>query len=234
MTYTQIKEQVATYFEKTTSEITNVGGIDAFNLAINFARLQAEQIHDFSWERKLCSIVVSPSAGGSLESAVLYGTSTVVKIKRVIEVGHVVNNHLWPITWTTSERRLHNLRIKAQLIAPEADLTSLDTSNENAQLLFTGNSCRIFPTQTANVTLGIEAFVHASDWPANQVAEDSWLFYGGEYLLWATIVHLNHRFKHFVNRQEGNLPPPSSMSDAALLALRATDAYRMDAALINE
>lgn len=45
---------------------------------------------------------------------------------------------------------------------------------------------------------------------------DTWVQYAGEYLMWATIEQLNHRFKTFVPRTEGNLAPPSALAAAAL------------------
>lgn len=57
-------------------------------------------------------------------------------------------------------------------------------------------------------------------------ASDTWTTYGGQYLLWAIIVYINHRFKTFVFRTEGNLPPPQQLRDEALAAFIEWDTDR--------
>lgn len=52
---------------------------------------------------------------------------------------------------------------------------------------------------------------------------DTWLTYGHEFLLWGTIVHLNHLFKEFVYRQEGNLQPPEKLAAVALENFKSWD-----------
>lgn len=47
---------------------------------------------------------------------------------------------------------------------------------------------------------------------------DTWTTYAPQFLQWGAIVHLNHLFKHFVFRQEGNLPPPEKLRDEGLKA----------------
>ena len=61
-----------------------------------------------------------------------------------------------------------------------------------------------------------------------QTAEtsDTWTTYGSQYLLWAIIVYMNHRFKQFVYRTEGNLPPPQQLRDEALNAFIEWDTDR--------
>lgn len=57
---------------------------------------------------------------------------------------------------------------------------------------------------------------------------DIWTTHGQKYLLWATLVQLNHLWKRFVPRTEGNLPPPQQLADEGLAALIAWDAYKYE------
>lgn len=57
---------------------------------------------------------------------------------------------------------------------------------------------------------------------------DIWTTYATQYLQWGAIVHLNHLFKHFVFRQEGNLPPPEKLRDEGLEAFKSWDAFRYE------
>lgn len=60
-------------------------------------------------------------------------------------------------------------------------------------------------------------------------SSDIWTTKGADYLQWQTIVILNHRFKTFVPRTEGNLPPPSALAQQALQELIEWDAAKFDA-----
>lgn len=62
----------------------------------------------------------------------------------------------------------------------------------------------------------------------SSVITDIWTTQGAQYLTWASIVRLNHRFKHFVFRQEGNLPPPEKLAEAGLLSLKQWDAHKFE------
>lgn len=55
---------------------------------------------------------------------------------------------------------------------------------------------------------------------------DTWTTYGSQYILWATIIYMNHRFKQFVFRTEGNLQPPQALRDEALAAFIEWDTDR--------
>lgn len=57
---------------------------------------------------------------------------------------------------------------------------------------------------------------------------DIWTTHGQKYLLWATLVQLNHIWRRWVPRQEGNLPPPAQLAEEGLQSLIAWDAYRFE------
>lgn len=60
------------------------------------------------------------------------------------------------------------------------------------------------------------------------IASDIWLTKGSQYLLWASVVHLNALHKGFVFRQEGNLPPPEKYRDDALQAFIDFDLFKYE------
>lgn len=63
---------------------------------------------------------------------------------------------------------------------------------------------------------------------AQQVREDytNWFTETAhEYLMWAAVVELNHKFKSFVPRQDGYLNPPEKLRDEALSALLLWDDF---------
>lgn len=64
---------------------------------------------------------------------------------------------------------------------------------------------------------------------ATTATSDIWTTHGQKYLLWATCVQLNHIWRRWVARQEGNLPPPSTLAEEGLAALIAWDSYKFEA-----
>lgn len=63
---------------------------------------------------------------------------------------------------------------------------------------------------------------------AGTTIDDVWTKHGAQYLIWATIVELNHRFKTFVYRQEGNLQSPIQLRDEALAHFVDWDGYKLE------
>lgn len=55
-----------------------------------------------------------------------------------------------------------------------------------------------------------------------------WTKQGQQYLQWGTICQLNHLYKEFVFRQEGNLPPPEKYRDEGLATLINWDVFRYE------
>jgi hypothetical protein len=78
-------------------------------------------------------------------------------------------------------------------------------------------------TWTATVTGWGTAVMSAGD-----ATSGVWLSKGATYLLWGSIVEVNHLAKEFVFRQEGNLPPPEKLRDDALETFRQWDSFRYE------
>ena len=57
---------------------------------------------------------------------------------------------------------------------------------------------------------------------------DIWWKQGSQILWWAAIVQVNHLCKEFVFRQEGNLPPPEKLAEAALETFRQWDSFKYE------
>lgn len=80
-------------------------------------------------------------------------------------------------------------------------------------------------TYTGHGAVSGQGIVTAS--PGSDMS-DVWLTKGSQYLQWAGIVEVNHLAKEFVFRQEGNLPPPQDLADAALETFREWDSFRYE------
>ncbi len=235
MTLLDIETSIATYFELAngTADLI-VNQQDIALVALNQVRRQAELLHDFEFSRKLVTVSVNGVTGGSLEDAVLYSDGTTeVDIKSVIECGLFDDEgNLCPVEWTTVSESLERQRMENRWEAPRYLTDDWYTSGPKggARFVFTGSDVFRFPKDTTTTfTLGLEVYSMQSEWTAmTGTPADIWTTYGAQYLLWGAIVQLNHLFKHFVFRQEGNLPPPEKLRDEGLQAFIAWDSFRYE------
>jgi hypothetical protein len=327
MTLIEIKTAIATYFGKLVGDLT-INNQDLALVALNQVRLQAEMVHDFEFSRRLVTVSVNGVTGGSLDAAVVYGTSTQVRVKSVIDVGVFDSDgNLRPAEWTTvadslnGQREDNPMRVLARYPTDsQAECGPLGQS----RFQFSGNSIYKFPKVAEQTyTVGLEVYTFSEDWtgildvtgtltpdatgtyyqagvfneqpfyvrpdalylvfwnnslnkwiiappgedsglpywqsastvieasytaqsgavgtaavdynligetvvPDPSSVSDIWTTRGSQYLQWAAIVHLNHYYKAFVFRQEGNLPPPQTLADAGLEALKSWDIFRYE------
>jgi len=93
--------------------------------------------------------------------------------------------------------------------------TSTSTNQSPAGLTFTGGG-----TFTGVITVVANAPTISTS--------DTWTTKGAAYILWASIVHLNHKWKVFVPRTEGNLPPPQALAAEGLQTLIDWDANQYE------
>lgn len=196
-------------------------------MAANRARRQVEQGYNLEFSRALVELELDGVTGGSLDDAVLYGSEDpeeTVKVKSVLEVGLFdENGNLRPIEWTTVAASLEVQRKMKPGFYPRypTDGQVIPGLCGNQRITFANNKAFVFPKQAGlTLTIGMEVYTYAEDWAAAALeptpTEDIWTTNAADYLLWATVVQLNYRFKEFVPRQEGNMATPESMRDAAL------------------
>ena len=169
MTILEILSTAAAYHKKSVADLT-VNGINLGLLALNQARSSAEDIHDFSFQRKLLTLSVNSATGGSLEDAVIKGTSTTVDLKTIIEIGQFDQyDNFRPLEWTTVEEGQERTRVENPRwgIRYPTDAQALSFPQGQPRIVLRGNMVEIWPkTDEAsfNLTIGIEAYVYDSDW----------------------------------------------------------------------
>lgn len=326
---------MASYLELTVADLT-VNGQDLGLAALNQVRMQAELNHDFNFQRKLLTLVVDQVTGGSLGSAVLYGTATTADIKLILDMGLFdSDNNLFPTEWTTSSEGMERLREEFAYAGSNRYPTDGQVLGHLAgqsirRFTITNDQVYSFPKGTAGqtISLGIEAYIFSSDWTSNSntqalsgstgatganttyyrngtfnshplytninpiggsasnayaiwydtaqwritaiakigavgadyftltgtsqnpagtytgsgafggtavlasseadTTSDIWLTKGAQFLQWAAIVQLNERYKFYVPRTEGNLPPPSALAQEGLNSLINWDVYKYE------
>lgn len=244
MTLEEIVSVAARYLEKSHDDLV-INEIDLGLTAVNHVRRVAEQTNDFNFTHRLLQLDVDGVTGGRLDEASEYGRDdtdcpTKFAIKTVIDVGVFdTDGNFRPVEWTTSSDTLNRQRQDNYYGTPRVptDGQALCGPIGQQRFVFSGNRVYLFPKATnLTVTLGIDAYTFTPDWDEDDFdpdeppreADDPWLFHGAMYLQWATVVHLNHLFKGFVFRQEGNLPPPEKLAESGLDALMRWDTFRFE------
>lgn len=332
MTLLEIKTAAASYLKVTPTQFI-INGQDLFLQAINEVRRQAELDYDFHFQEKLLTVSVDTITGGSLDLAVLYGTSTIVEIKTLVDIGLFDEfNNLLPAEWTTVDESMNRQRQEEPYRRVRYPSDGQVQSSACGLRRFTviNNSLYSFPKPQTGETLnvGLNAFIFSDDWtdlqsaasadgavtppgvhttyyqygtyndhllflsvltgvgatnplyaiwssgttwyitPANMIGDttntyfsfvstsqdpsgtytagasgsgspvisytpansisDVWTTHGAQFLLWSTIIKLNHKFQSFVPRQEGVLAPPQAQADGGLQSLITWDSNKYE------
>lgn len=228
MNLLEIKTDAASYLEVGVADLT-VDSQDLWLMAANRVRRQVEQGYNLEFSRALVQLEVDGVTGGSLDDAIVYGTEEeTVNVKSVIEVGLFdENGNLRPVDWTTVSASLELQRKMIPGFTPRypTDGQVLSGLCGSQRITFSNRNVFILPKQEdLTLTLGLEVYTYFANWVAADLSEegednpveDIWTENAADYLLWATIIQLNYRFKAFVPRQEGNLATPADMKAEAL------------------
>jgi hypothetical protein len=229
---------VAAYFDGKTPDNFVINDVDLGLIALNQVRMQAELDNDFNFTRKLLQLEIDGVTGGSLDDATIYGSDDCkVEIKSIVDVGQFdTDGNFVPVDWDTTQASLNTQRQDnaRTFVRYPTDGQAVCGPIGRRRFRFTGNKAYVFPLVTnTTFTIGIEAYTFTKDWPSSdsQPADENskvWLSKGAQYLQWQTVIHLNQLYKHFVFRQEGNLPPPQDLANTGLATLVNWDARRFD------
>jgi hypothetical protein len=231
-----IKSAMAAYFERGVDDLI-VHDIDLGLVALNQVRMNAELNNDFEFTRRLLTLDVDGVTGGSLDEAVERGTTDVYEIKTVVDVGQFDRDgNFLPVEWTTTSESLSRQRMDnpSSMVRVPTDAEAMVNMGGN-RFLFSGNRVYFHPVTPNQVfSVGIEAYTFSRDWvdadtlPEIPVNGNAWLSKGNQYLQWAGMIHLNHTYKGFTFRQEGNLPPPQQLADLGLASLMTWSAFKYE------
>ncbi len=233
----QIKEVVAGYLHKTTTDFVKGSGateIDLLLLALNNARKTAERFYDFSICRKRGYFSVTNGATDWRSPTWFSGTGTARKIKTWYER---VSGGSDAGAYGGVDRVLRQLTQEqvAKLYAREDYLeaplwnTERYLSDQESPLardpllgqnyiVTEGNNFYYYPQSTTTKVIVVDAFYH---WPAwtTGTTTDWWTENAEEFLIWQTLVEANRLPMQFVGNTEGNLPPPTKEANEALTKL---------------
>ncbi len=231
-TLAQIKKNIASYCQVTEAELTE-NSQDLSLYAVNQVKMMAQLNHDFYFQNKLCTLNINSITGGLLTSAVLYGTETPADIKLILDIGQLDDTlNFVPAEWTTLEEGSERMRAdhEDRLIRYPSDGQVLAQVCYARRFTLINDTLFSLPKSETSETIpvAIQAYVFDAPYSSMDTTSDFWTTRGEQYLTWAAIVQLNYRFKQFVARTEGNLPPPAELAQQGLQAIIDFDVYRYE------
>lgn len=241
MTLATLKAVCAAYHKKATADLT-VNAVDLFLVAVNNARKAAERLHNFEHTRVSATLVVDGVTGGALSGLLLTPLGVYSGLKEITSASRLhANGSYVPLNFTRADIVNENER---SLLTQDnsyyddrypSDASFLSSSSD-VSLVQRGGSIYFYPRisgaagTTTEVT--IEGFGWLRDYVASDLssssATDFFVEHGFDFLQWATIIELNHYFKTFVPRQEGNLSAPEQRKEEAWRSLLLWDSYLVD------
>jgi hypothetical protein len=238
----QIKRKVAALLKGTTyssMESFVINGEDVLLMALNNARLFAEQGHDFESTKSLVQLIISSPQGADLDTATLLGTVTPVKVKSVVNTAlyNEVDGSLMPIDFRKRDSVMAEIRKNSRTdqtyfwgrYPPDFGIEQQLVQFEGIREVMQYNRTIMLRPMLASgsLTLAIEAYVWQNDY-VNDGDTDYFTDHGYNYLIWQAVVEANYLAKEFVFRQEGNLGSPEKMADKYLAALVNLDLFSVD------
>lgn len=241
MKLSEIKTAVGALLDKAEADLT-VGSFDMFLHAANNARRRAELLHDFEASRITADLSIVGALGGALSAVTNVAGSATGGVKSVTSVSRAITDGFYgPVAFTRADVAIERDRAEQSLDVDywfneryPSDANTLTSFRGVVQL---GQKLYIAPydsDSTTTIAVRLNGFGWLPKYTSAVLSTEDVDFvvaFGHEYIQWAAVVELNHMFKQFVPRQEGNIAPPEKLRDEALRNLILWDSYAVDANL---
>lgn len=221
-TTVNLKAKIAAYLQKTSSDLT-VNGVDLGLDAINRAHQWALMKYDFELAKVFVTLSVDLTSGGVISPATLFGTGTLVTVKKILKAYFAVSGSggtsYRPINFVPRSSEAGDLKRvwEGHPWSERADPANLynDISSVNTPTLFQlGPSVFVYPGLTSvwgttnPLTIALDAVRYFPDYALDTGSSNDFILeFGDDFLFWDSIVRLNKYFQQFVPRQEGNITP---------------------------
>lgn len=237
----QIKEVVAGYLHKPTTEFVKGSGateIDLLLLALNNARKTAERFHDFSACRKRGHFTVTNGATDWRSPTWFSGSGTARKIRTWYErvsggtaagayggvdrVMRVLSQDQVARLYAREDYQEAPLWTTERYLSDAASSVSRDPLLGQNYIVLEGNNFYFYPQSTTSKVIVVDGFYWWTAWSSSSTT-DWWTENAEEFLIWQTLVEANRLPMLFTGNLEGNLPPPVKEAQAALANLVQAD-----------
>lgn len=108
---------------------------------------------------------------------------------------------------------------------------SLSSASTRQQAIIAGRELHIEPSETVHIALDGNVWM---DGYSTDEDTDMLLQHGFDFMMWQTIIEVNHMLLKFVARQEGTISPPTQARDAAWESLVIWDSTQVDGNIYHD
>lgn len=160
-------------------------------------------------------------------STVIFNTGKIASFKTIRSAGFVQRTHFSPIKVQQAQAQMiRSLRAQGLGMTPRYAGDEANTFCQEKALTIEGRFGYVSPPSDR-----LDIFVSGHVWMdayVNDYDTDFLLAHGFEFMMWQTIIEMNHLILKYVARQEGTIAPPVAARDAAWDALVLWDAHSVD------
>ena len=224
----EIKKAVAAYLEKPVTDFSK-SGVDLLLIALNNARKYAERMHDFSHLHAYGKLMLPAGESGVALSAATTTGGTAVSVKTLLNVYRRYDSGDLPLSLMeksalVSLQRESNDRTlwDSDTVRAMADYDTGPNEILHRKIYRLGNILYLHPTPAESIELRIDYV----SWAPNYTVDAGTDFFtesAQDYMIFQTIVEVNHFTGTFAYRAEGSLPPPDKIAEKLLEAVIEQD-----------
>lgn len=185
-------------------------------VAINNARKFVERIHDFKFTAVSCEVALNADKfvtiyETNLTNALTDGT---FRLKSIRTLSKLVDGVAAPREIKSLELEREDVRFREERGIRKEFFNYVIVDGVNL----------VCPEGSEGDTYLIDGYAWLDDYTSTN-DEDFMTRHGADYLMWGTVVEVNHMIRSLIPRQEGTLAPPVGLRDAAMVSLITWDDY---------
>ncbi len=224
----EIKKAVAAYLDKPVTDFAK-NGIDLLLIASNNARKYAERMHDFSHLHAYGKLTLPSGESGVALSAATTTGDVAVSVKTLLNVYRRYDSGDLPLSLmeksalTTLQRESNDRTLwDSDTVRALADYDTYPDEILHRKVYRLGNTLYLHPSPSAEMELRIDYVGWADDYTVD-ADTDFFTESAQDYMIFQSIVEVNHFTGSFAYRAEGSLAPPEKIAEKLLQAVIEQD-----------
>jgi len=235
----EIKKAVAAYLDKPVTEF-NKNGVDLLLIASNNARKFAERMHDFAHLHAYGKLTMPSGESGVALSAATTTGDVAVSVKTLLNIYRRYDNGDLPLS-LMEKSALVNLQRESNdrtlwdsdTVRAMADYDTYPDAILHRKIYRLGNTLFLHPTPTESLELRLDYVAWADEYTSD-TSTDFFTESAQDYMIFQSIVEVNHFTASFAYRAEGSLAPPEKIAKTLLEAIINQDKSSQDDGITPE
>jgi len=226
----EVEDTIAAYLRQATADFT-INGVNLLRLACNHARKRAERMHD--WHHTAGSTVVTTSATGefTIPAAIKQFNGFYLRQSDVDVPLHYASRQTGAV-WAKDRMAKRSVDGSVRYLSDnDISITAEGYTNLGIyapyEVFIQGRIGQLFPKPSVAKSVVVDGFLWMDDYDAD-ADTDFFVTHGSDFLLWSSIVEVNHHNHVFTDNQEGNVSPPLRYRDEAFATLIEHDNFQID------